>query len=412
MPPKPAEFDSSNTGIPDSDRPVFLLTNGRTGSTWLQRTLSTHPDLVVWGEHYGFLHGLSVAYQGFKRDERKWGYIAHSSREQKAFRSNALSIVDVEWITPLSLDALRDALRDTIKRLFDADNGRWGFKEIRYDSWQTIRFLSELFPHGKFLNLRRLPVDNLASMWRAWIGKDEYDLNDLREYVRLQANKLEKHLSTWTHAERTLGPDRFQVVHYENLKANFPDELERILRFLDLDPSRMDPVWIAQLQSERSGATRRHPDLRKAIEHIWNSIPTTSADLEWDENTIAATWMPMFLKRKGESLVATNGDPRLLSPPLRVHPADLQCVTVDLEVSHGGPASLGEVFFRTEDMPEFEQALSAQMVFTAGRNKVQFAAPAPLKAEQGEICQIRLDPVATQGAHVRIHSIKVELADD
>ncbi len=47
------------------NNPVFIITTGRTGSTLLQRYVNCSKDLVIWGEHGGFITNLANAYKNF-----------------------------------------------------------------------------------------------------------------------------------------------------------------------------------------------------------------------------------------------------------------------------------------------------------------------------------------------------------
>ncbi|NJO83266.1 MAG: formylglycine-generating enzyme family protein [Blastochloris sp.] len=54
---------------PAWDRPVFIITTGRSGSTLLLRYLNCAEGLVVWGEHAGVLRELGMAYRRLIRDD-------------------------------------------------------------------------------------------------------------------------------------------------------------------------------------------------------------------------------------------------------------------------------------------------------------------------------------------------------
>jgi len=52
---------------------------GRSGSTLLQRLLNVHAGLTIWGEHGGFLKGITEAYrlvgvEPSHRDQLEGGY--------------------------------------------------------------------------------------------------------------------------------------------------------------------------------------------------------------------------------------------------------------------------------------------------------------------------------------------------
>ena len=41
--------------------PIFLFTLHRSGGTLLQRIVNAHPNVVIWGEHGGFINQLADA---------------------------------------------------------------------------------------------------------------------------------------------------------------------------------------------------------------------------------------------------------------------------------------------------------------------------------------------------------------
>lgn len=177
-------------------KPVFVLSAGRSGSTLLQRYLNSSEELILWGEHGGFLRKLSISYYGFSEHEHVQKLINWGSRNADVLLNKGdLKNQDIEWTNNLTLDDWKTANRDLIIRLLTIDIPspiRWGFKEIRYGE-REMRFLKELFPESRFIFLVRNPIDTLASIVAAWFQPENFwerddwlnsnILSEVREFI-------------------------------------------------------------------------------------------------------------------------------------------------------------------------------------------------------------------------------------
>jgi hypothetical protein len=157
--------------------PVFVLSSGRSGSTLLQRYLNCSKDLILWGEHGGFIRGLSESYYRFinlqyAQDVLNWG----GRNAELLLNKGSLKNQDIEWTNNFTLEDWRTAHQELILRLLTISvpsSFRWGFKEIRYGE-REMRFLKELFPESHFIFLVRDPIDALASMIAAWFQPENF----------------------------------------------------------------------------------------------------------------------------------------------------------------------------------------------------------------------------------------------
>lgn len=149
--------------------PIFVLTTHRSGGTALTRAMNSHPQIVIWGEHGGWINKLAEANAVINRcpalhtplDERKLDeYVAGPIDEFSPWTSPFDAKAFGDWARALILDSFRKGLHP---------NQRWGFKEIRYHSLLTARFLLDMFPSGRFVILRRdltsLVRSNLLCAW-------------------------------------------------------------------------------------------------------------------------------------------------------------------------------------------------------------------------------------------------------
>lgn len=220
-------------GLSPREQPVFVLGCAwRCGSTLVQRTLSSSPDLFIWGENAG----LSALLREIR--DRVAGLSGRSAREWDGFRKDGTDAW-IACLNPPFPDALREALRgfyfDYFARAAEQlGKKRWGFKEVRHGV-RTAAFLAELFPGSRIVFLLRNPVDVVASMsTMSWYGTE---------------GRAHGVLETWRRNSDSMmrwSDERLLVVRYESLVHDSHDELERIARHVDLPAKDLDPSPLSQ----------------------------------------------------------------------------------------------------------------------------------------------------------------------
>lgn len=152
--------------------PVFCLTVHRSGGTALARGLNRHPELMIWGEHAGFINKLAeldavvARYPPLTQPLPRRGldaYVRAGKFDPDGFDP---------WRNPFERADFRNWSRSFIETTFRRGlhpGQRWGFKEVRYHALGTARFLAELFPDARFIILRRqlgpLVLSNMLTPW-------------------------------------------------------------------------------------------------------------------------------------------------------------------------------------------------------------------------------------------------------
>lgn len=170
-----------NTSYP----PIFLFSSSwRSGSTLLQRFITSTGDVLVWGETGGALNAIADAVASWDQitadSSRLFPYSAGGDGEAayQEFVTAPKSKHAHLWIANLSppyaeiLAGLRDMF-DTLYRQRAQSLGypRYGFKETRCDL-NTAHQLQTLFPDARFLFLVRNPLDVILSIKRHdWMGR-------------------------------------------------------------------------------------------------------------------------------------------------------------------------------------------------------------------------------------------------
>jgi hypothetical protein len=218
------------------DRPILVLATGqRCGSTLLQRVLSTHPGVFLWGEHAGQLEPMLAAADAFAA----WSsdQAARASQEFEAAGTSGF-MANLAPPEPVVREQVRALVRGLFRRRPDGaelpDSFRWGFKEVRYGAGFVRRFLT-CFPATRVVCLTRDPIAVLRSLdwWERTSGglwSRERTANTLRAWRDINASFLDA-----TDLAEVVLP-----VRYEDLTGTREASLSRICAFLGVDPDRLE----------------------------------------------------------------------------------------------------------------------------------------------------------------------------
>lgn len=221
----------------ERDNPVIILAMGRSGSTLLMRLLNCSPDIMIWGEHNGFLSAFGRAFHAltcaFAKD------CMHNSERFVETVLNQQPIIlgrgekwSCEWVNAFTktdvLAAFRNLIVDLLARR--VPNGvRWGFKEIRYHG-EEIDFFRTLFPRAQFVLLLRNPVHVLQSISRHFTRGDP----------KRSAQSMLRYIEFLTLIQKQFEQKRQDVIvcHYELLIENRDEQLSRLEQFLGTSLAR------------------------------------------------------------------------------------------------------------------------------------------------------------------------------
>ena len=221
----------------NKDKPVFILTTGRSGSTLFQKLLNTNPGLVIWGEHAGILNPLMHAYLTVQNvdwipdDVAKGTWMLDPSRPIDPDRWTA-------WDGSFSKAGFNRSLRKFTDSLFCEHvpgQMRWGFKEIRYCDDRFIDFMLSLYPKAQFIVLMRNPVKSCVSFATSNSKEKPEPADVLESRAQTVAKKQVK--PAFAFFRRVLAQDRDEVcaIRFENLVDDPLQTMRDIESFLELD---------------------------------------------------------------------------------------------------------------------------------------------------------------------------------
>jgi tetratricopeptide (TPR) repeat protein len=195
----------TGTGNPDP-APIFIVGLPRSGSTLIEQILASHRDVDATYE----LPEL--------------GQIARSIRTGQAPRGEY-----PDAVTQLPDGALFELGTRYLDRTRSHRRGARRFTDKMPNNFVHVGLLSLILPQARIINVRRHPLDTCLSCYMQLFAHGQpfaCDLRELGEYY-LQYQRLMDH---W-HA---VLPGTVLDLQYEDLVADFPGQLRRLLDYCDL----------------------------------------------------------------------------------------------------------------------------------------------------------------------------------
>jgi hypothetical protein len=262
------------------DRPVFIVSLPRSGSSMLQDLLCAHPsaayitnmmymfqDCFCAAEHFRKMLNLEIRGERFLGDSVEVGggtpadpvgmWAGWMKHDAFALEWKPCRITD---FTPVEITSIRDAIRRVLW-CFGGANRRFICKSPAL--LPHVLFLRDLLPGARFIHLvrdARQTANSLLKLYRLcdrqWhrIRTRHTDVPDLPTFVpypRLEhlselvdhygADNLETTARVWNEAiafvdgiRPEIPAEQFHQVRYEDIVAHPREEMARIFRFIDL----------------------------------------------------------------------------------------------------------------------------------------------------------------------------------
>ncbi|MDP3491139.1 MAG: sulfotransferase [Phenylobacterium sp.] len=221
-----------------SDRPIFVVGLPRTGTTLVDRILSSHPQVTSAGELTNF--GLIL--------KRMTG-------------SPGAYVLDENTLEAACGIDLREAGAAYLRSVAPLVAGEARFVDKMPLNILYAGLIHRALPHARIICLRRHPMDACLCNFRQLFATGfsyydyAYDLADTGAYYA-EFDRLAAHWRT------VLPSDRFTEIAYEDLVANQEGETRRLLDFCGLD---FDPRCLAFHENAAPVATASSVQVRSPI---------------------------------------------------------------------------------------------------------------------------------------------------
>lgn len=188
-----------------SDAPIFIIGMPRTGTTLVDRILSSHPDIESAGE----LQAMALAVK-------------------KAAGTRSPTVMDPETIAAATISDMGAVGRDYLQRArHHRRDPALRFTDKFPGNFLYAGFIAQALPSARIVCLRRHPMDTVLSNFRNLFAVSSryydysYDLLDIAAYYA----RFDRLMSLWREAL----PGRVIEVRYEDLVADQEGETRRLL---------------------------------------------------------------------------------------------------------------------------------------------------------------------------------------
>ena len=227
----------------ESSEPIFIVGMPRTGTTLIERILSSHPDVFAAGELTDFALVL-----------------------KRRARTSSPKVLDAETLAAADDVDLAQVGADYVESTRPRTGHTPHFIDKMPLNFLYAGLIHRALPKAKIICLRRNPLDTCLSNYRQLFGTGfqyynyTYDLLDTGRYY-IEFDKLARH---WL---ATI-PQNYCEVHYEAVVADTEAEARRLVAFCGLD---WNPACLAFEQNTAPVATAssvqvRQPIYRTAVE--------------------------------------------------------------------------------------------------------------------------------------------------
>jgi LPS sulfotransferase NodH len=216
-------YASMNSEQSIIEAPIFIIGSPRSGTTWLQRLLLSHPE-ICGGQETHFFSSIAASalrlYKIQQQDLRKVGLPCYWSEAD--LRAEIFSL----W-------------QKTVVGLVRSSPNAKYLLEKTPDHARFMDVILEVLPKARFIHLIRDSRSVVSSLLAA----------NNSEWGKWAPNTPKKAAVTWFLTVREavnfgsqLPPDQYYELRYEDLKTNTQEELEKVFNFLKI------PIQLEELK--------------------------------------------------------------------------------------------------------------------------------------------------------------------
>ena len=251
----------------------FIVGTMKSGTTWLQLILDSHPDVSCRGEgHFTDILATNLA-KSFED---------YNARISNIYNNRIFN--EIPGYPTLQRDHYTFVLRSTIcLLLYDQMDGRnvRAIGEKTPNHTRALHFLSQLFPAAKFIHLIRDGRDTAVSAWFHFL---RINPNGLPDQAGSFSEFIEKFAHQWASdikEARKYGaqnPDSYREYRYESLHDTGDAVIREILEFLDIDSADsvvrgcLESASFDRLSSGRKpGHENKGSHFRKGVVGDWKN---------------------------------------------------------------------------------------------------------------------------------------------
>lgn len=250
---------------------VFIVGCYKSGTTWLQKMLDHHPEMVVKGEGSSAWKLVPML---------KHALVEYHKHQHVNNREQFTCIQDIDCLA-----LYRAAINTQLGNYLDASNSPADRIRIVGDKTPQhtvcMSTLSSIFPESKFIHIIRDPRDAAISSWFHGAPNRfglRFGATITDHTAAFLSNNWPVNVRAASQAGDAMGQDRYCEVRYEDLLTDSPTEIRRIFSFCDVDDSEDTAAACAEACSfealskgRKNGEEKRDSFFRKGVAGDWKN---------------------------------------------------------------------------------------------------------------------------------------------
>lgn len=277
-----------------SEWPIFIIGCERSGTTLLRAMLNAHPNIAIPYEAHQFSKIFSTPqpWDGAWSSDQVAGPVMEFLRQPKPAQWGLTKEVVLEELGTSATFRVSDILRG-IYRAYARQHGkaRWGDKTP--SNTFELPFLIREFPDAQFIHIVRDGRD----VYLSWLKVD---------WAHYDVTSAAKRWKPWVQAAdrpgKSLGPEQYFRLRYEDLVPDPRGQLQRVCRFLN------EPFDERMLRyHEERGLV---PESRKQFHELLATPPDPSRVHGWKRH-MSTRDVKLFERIAGTTLMKYGYDVRL-----------------------------------------------------------------------------------------------------
>ncbi len=241
-----------------SEAPIFIVGQPRTGTTLIERIMTAHSDVSSAGELQQFAMAI----------KRMSGVVSPKPMTAEIIRK--ASDLDIAELGQLYLHTTRTLQGDTPR-----------FVDKMPVNYMYVPLIAAALPNAKIVHVTRDPMDSCFSSFKQLFAEAYYHSYDLEEMARHHV-RYRKLMARW----RALLGNRMLTVSYEKTVEDFEPSARRLIDYLDLawqddclrffeQDSSVTTASAAQVREKahtRSvGLWQRYARQLEPVKHFWQT---------------------------------------------------------------------------------------------------------------------------------------------
>jgi hypothetical protein len=266
---------------------VFVISNGRSGSTLVHELLARHPDVGFVSNLEDRLPGLPASAGRFNNELYRRVPPALTRKGRVRFAPSEAWRALAQHVSPMLVRPTRDLVAadampwvaERFHRFF-AERASVQGKPVfvhKLTGWPRSGFIQAVFSDARFLHIVRdgravVASDLRVPWWRGWEGPDGLGAGALpaayladweasgRSFPVLSGQGWKVAMDAYAAARELVPPGRWLDVRYEDVMTDPPSRFKELLGFMDLEPNPVfdDALRRTPFRAERMNAWRGH----------------------------------------------------------------------------------------------------------------------------------------------------------